>query len=143
MVRCGSVSCLMGPVHALECERHGFAVFPIQHHLPHLRKDVRDLRRLQRPLPRHEQALVVEEDLLGVGIAHQFDVHRSVAGGEALADQLAGRDAAESALRDDLAADAFRQRHGCDGIGSRGRRRLGQERVPCTRRRYSADDCPS
>ena len=43
-VRCGSVSCLIGAViHVLESERHGFAVFAGQHHLPHLGKDVRDL----------------------------------------------------------------------------------------------------
>ena len=69
-------------IHALECKRSGFAVFSVQHHLPHLRKNVRDLRRLQGPLPRHEQAFVVEKDLLRVRIAHQLDIHGSIAGGE-------------------------------------------------------------
>ena len=73
-------------VHALESERHGFAVLSGQHHLPHLRKNVRDLGGLQGPLPRHEQAFVVKENLLSVRIAHQFDGHRSIAGGETLAD---------------------------------------------------------
>ena len=35
-------------IHALDGERHRFAVFPVQHHLPHLRKNVRDLGSLQR-----------------------------------------------------------------------------------------------
>src|ERR1017187_718922 len=116
-------------VYMLESERHGFAVFSGQHHLPHLGKDVGDLGSLQGLVPRHQQAFVVKEDLFRVGIAHQLDGHRSIAGGEAFADLLAGRDAAKAVLRDDLAADPLRQRHGCDGIRSRGCRRLGQEPI--------------
>src|SRR5450755_3342756 len=44
--------------------------------------------RLQGPLPRHEQTLVMEKDLFRVRIAHQLDVHRSIAGGKTLADQV-------------------------------------------------------
>ena len=134
MVRCGSVSCLIGTfIHVLESERHGFAVFSRQHHLPHLRKDVRDVGCLHGLLPRHEQAFVVKKNLLRVGIAHQFDVHRSIAGGEALADQVAGRDAAKAPLRHNLPPDPFRQRHRRDRIRSRRHRQLGQEPILRTR----------
>jgi hypothetical protein len=98
-------------IHVLDCEIHGFAMSPVQHHLPHLRKDVRDLGGFQGPLPRHEQAFVVEKDLLRVGIAHQLDHHGSIAGDETLADEVAGRDAAKTPLRHDLPLDSFRQRH--------------------------------
>ena len=116
-------------IHALDSKRHGFGVFAVQHHLPHLRKDVRDVGRLQRVLPRHEQAFVVEKDLLRVGIAHQLDVHRAIAGNETLADQVAWRDAAKSPPRHDLPPDPFRQRHRQNRIRSGGRRRLWQEPI--------------
>ena len=116
--------------HALDGERHGFVVFPLQLHLPHLREDVRDVRRLDGPLPRHEQALVVEEDLLRIGIAHQLDVHRAIAGHEALADHVGG-----AMLQKPRCGTIFRLTRSASGMGVTGygsggrrRRRAGTDR---------------
>ena len=119
-------------LHFLESEFHGFAVFPVQHHLPHLREYVRDLGSLEGPLPRHQQAFVVEKDLLRVRIARQLDIHRPIAGGEPLAERRAGRDTAKAPPRHNLPLEPFRQRHRRDLHSSRLRRfreyrRLGQE----------------
>ena len=117
-------------IHVLKSESNGFAVFPIQRHLPHLRKNVRDVGCLQGSLPGHEQAFVVEKDLLRVGIAHQLDIHRTIAGGETLANQVPGGDAAKAPLRHNLPPDPFHQRHRWNRIRSPGCRWLGQEWDP-------------
>jgi hypothetical protein len=96
-------------IHFLESEFDGFAVFSVQHHLPHLRKYIRDLGRLEGPLPRHEQAFMVEQNLFRVRIARRLDIHRAIAGDETLA---SGLDTTEAMPRHNVPLEAFRQRHG-------------------------------
>ena len=65
--------------HALERQGHRLGVLPVELELPHLREDVRDFRRLDGLIPRHEQALVMEEHPLVVRLTQQFDPHRAIA----------------------------------------------------------------
>jgi hypothetical protein len=118
-------------VHFLESEFDGFAVFSLQHHLPHLRKYIRDLGRLEGPLPRHEQAFVAEENPLRIRVAGRLDIHRSIAGDETLA---AGLDTTEAMPRHNVPLEAFRQRHRRNPylgwqVGFPARQRLGREPV--------------
>ena len=119
-------------VHLLESEFNGFLVFPVQYHLPHLRKYVRGLGSLKGPLPRHKKTFVAEKDLLRVRTAYYLDIHVSIAGGESLAERRAGNRAAEASPRYDPAPEPFFERHRRDlyfGRQARCRihRRLGRE----------------
>ena len=95
--------------HFLESEFNSFLIFSIQYHLPHLRENVCDLWSLKGPSPRHQQTFMMEENLFRVRIARHFDIHRSIAGGEPLADRLAGHDTAEAVPRHNVPLEPFRQ----------------------------------
>ena len=100
-------------------------VFAVQQHLPHLRKNIRDVGRLGGPPMRHIQHFVSERNLFGIGIACQLNGHASSAGEKNV---VAGRQTAKAPPRHDLAPDPFRQRHRRDcHVGKL--RRLGQELV--------------
>src|SRR5581483_9666947 len=66
----------------LVAESGRIVVFSVQQHLPHLREDAGNLRRFEGPFVWREEALVPEDDLLGVGVARRLNGHRTVAGDE-------------------------------------------------------------
>ena len=111
-----------------------FVVFPLEHHLPHLREDARDVRSLEM-LVRHEYAFVAEGNLLRVGVAGHIDVDRAIAGDQ----KRIGRrcDAAEAPPRHNPAPQPFFERHRRDSHAIQSmrldlNRRLGQ-RLVCPR----------